>query len=323
MLKGIDIDIDIDIDVAERYHLPGLKSKTVEYASNYSFPKEKLLETFQLAEQVLESEFSEALLHNCEDFLLAIIGTPQDYNKFMRENTENMTAFRLLARVNHSKMAFVNTECRSIWLQEAVTYVRNIKRSIRPRHFLQKLITLLKKVKDATDKGEEPKKFLQRFIRTVVLETDEHMVIANSLKKTLEWDTAQAAEKGAALTWRTKVGDIPGVQGSLTCKKSVEMHLKLMQKANRSLWDTGALSVIWDLLVSPSTVPEAKECFINWMITNFETFNKEERVMLFTNLSQSTDALKDFPGYIHFHTLVCLETCRKSDSDESDSDQDL
>ena len=39
-------------DVAERYHLPRLKTKTVEYAQNFNFPKEKLLETFCLAEQV-------------------------------------------------------------------------------------------------------------------------------------------------------------------------------------------------------------------------------------------------------------------------------
>ena len=41
-------------DIAERYHLPGLKTKTVEYAKNYSFTKEKLLETFRLVELVLK-----------------------------------------------------------------------------------------------------------------------------------------------------------------------------------------------------------------------------------------------------------------------------
>ena len=33
-------------DIAERYHLPGLRAKTVQYAEKFRFPKEKLLETF-------------------------------------------------------------------------------------------------------------------------------------------------------------------------------------------------------------------------------------------------------------------------------------
>ena len=33
-------------DIAERYHPPGLKTKTLEYAKDYRFPHEKLLQTF-------------------------------------------------------------------------------------------------------------------------------------------------------------------------------------------------------------------------------------------------------------------------------------
>ena len=54
-------------DIAERYHLPGLRAKTVQYAEKFRFSKEKLLETFHLAEQVPQPEFSEALFHNCVD----------------------------------------------------------------------------------------------------------------------------------------------------------------------------------------------------------------------------------------------------------------
>ena len=105
-------------DIAERYHLPGLKTKTVEYAINYSFPKKRLLETFRLAEQMPHPLFSKALLRNCEDFLLTILATPRDYNRFMKENSQDNAAFRLLAQVDLSEMAFVNDEFPSRHRQE-------------------------------------------------------------------------------------------------------------------------------------------------------------------------------------------------------------
>ena len=136
-------------------YLPGLKTKTVEYAKNFSFPKEKLLDTFCLAEQVPHLDFSKALLHNCEDFLLTILATPRDYNRFMKENSLDIAAFRLLARVDHSEMAFVNTtESRSHHRQEVLTCIWNIKRSIRPRHYLRRLLNVVKTAKDPADKDK-------------------------------------------------------------------------------------------------------------------------------------------------------------------------
>ena len=61
-------------DLAEKYHLPGLKSKTVVFARSFQFTKENVLETFCLAESTPFLEFSEALLQN---FLLTILATPQ------------------------------------------------------------------------------------------------------------------------------------------------------------------------------------------------------------------------------------------------------
>ena len=96
-------------DLAEKYHLPGLKSKTVAFAKSFQFPKENLLEVFSLAESTPFPEVSEALLQNCVDFLLAILATPSDYDKFVKEHSEETGALRLLARVDFSKMAFVDT----------------------------------------------------------------------------------------------------------------------------------------------------------------------------------------------------------------------
>ena len=70
----------------------------------------------------------------------------------MKENSQDNAALRLLARVDHTEMAFVNTEYGSIRKQEAVTYIRNIRRSIRPRHYLRRLIKLVKIVQDATER---------------------------------------------------------------------------------------------------------------------------------------------------------------------------
>ena len=100
-------------------------------------------------------DFSKALLHNCEDFLLTILATPRDYNRFMKENSLDIAAFRLLARVDHSEMAFVNTtESRSHHRQEVLTCIWNIKRSIRPRHYLRRLLNVVKTAKDPADKDK-------------------------------------------------------------------------------------------------------------------------------------------------------------------------
>ena len=308
-------------NIGERYHLPGLKTKTVEYAKNYRFPQEKLLQTFCLAEQVPHPEFSNALLHNCEDFLLTILATPMDYNKFMRENSQNLAAFRLLARVELCEMAFVIIERRSIQHQKVVTCIRNIKRSIQPRQYLRKLLKVVKTVQD--HKYNMTLGFVE-CCWIIVRQTDFHLVTVNSLKKTMEWDCEQAGEKGTPLTWTTQVGDIPGAERSLSHKKSVEMHLKLMQETNQKGilhgWTWEVISVIWDLIVSPSSVKEAKESMLEWLTTNFVSLNKEARVKLSETLSSCTGVLKGVPGFDRFYK-TCLQHANY-DSDSSDSDSD-
>ena len=309
-------------DIAERYHLPGLKTKTVEYAKNYRFPQEQLLQTFCLAEQVPHHEFSNALLRNCEDFLLTILATPRDYNKFMKENSQDLAAFRLLARVNLSEMAFVNRERRSFQHQKVVTCIRNIKRSIQPRYYLRKLLKVVKIVQDQTQ--DQTTLGFYECCWIIAIQTDFHLVTVNSLKKTMQWDCEGAAEKGTPLTWTTRVGDIPGAERSLSHKKSVEMHLKLMQETNQKGtlrgWTWEVISVIWDLIVSPRSVKEAKESMLEWLTTNFVSLNKEARVKLSEILSSCTGALKGVPGYDRFYK-TCLQHANY-DSDSSDSDSD-
>ena len=152
----------------------------------------------------------------------------------------------------------------------------------------------------------------------ITLQSDFHYVTVTSLKKTMEWDSEQAAEKGTPLTWKTLVGDIPGTGGSLSCKKCVEMHLKLMQETKWKyvvMWE--AISAIWSLIVSPSSVKAGKENLFKWLTTNFVSLDKEARVKLSENVSSCCDAVKDVSGYDRFFK-TCLEYSNY-DSDDSDS----
>ena len=125
-------------DLAERYHLPQLKAKTIDFARSFPIQNNKrLLETFSLAEEL--HVFSE-LFQNCRDFLLTVIATPADYNDFIREHSEDNVAFRLLAQVDHGKM---DTRPNSVQLQQIVSSIRNIKMSIQPRHHLKELLKVL------------------------------------------------------------------------------------------------------------------------------------------------------------------------------------
>ena len=258
-------------DLAERYHLPGLMSKTVDFAKSYQFSKTKLLETFCLAESVRFIEFSEALLKNCDEFLLTILATPKDYSKFMKEHSEESAALRLLARVEHDKMAFVDTRSSSVLMQEADGCIRNIKRSIRPRHYLMKLLSITKKVEgenrwnglDCCWDADPDVPNFEEFRDLIVSLTDSHFVTVNSLKNAMKADAEAAAEEGTLLTWQTKVKD-SGDSETFTHEKSVKLHLVLMDRIRhkkpqewRGMWTWECMSVIWGLIVSPITVPEA------------------------------------------------------------------
>ena len=68
-------------NLVQRYNLPGLEEKIVDYAGNFLYPKEKLMEIASLAEQFhMFTDVSEALLSNCTHYLTTTIETPEDYN---------------------------------------------------------------------------------------------------------------------------------------------------------------------------------------------------------------------------------------------------
>ena len=107
------------------------------------------------------------------------------------------------------------------------------------------------------------------------------------------------------------------------CKKSVEMHLKLMQESQLKgfpiEWEV--ISVIWSLIVSLNSLSDVKESLFKWLTTNFLSLEKEARVKLSETLSLCTDSLKDVPGYDRFYK-TCLEHANYESDDSGSSDSD-
>ena len=133
------------IDLSERFNLAGLKEKTIKHADKvFLFPKERLLEIARVAEEHhVFTDLSEILLKKCTS---AIIESPEDYKELVTEWSkkspeEKSVALRLLARVDHQKIA-VNIDTNR-QAQEVISHVHNIKRLIEPRSRLQKIKTAL------------------------------------------------------------------------------------------------------------------------------------------------------------------------------------
>ena len=73
--------------------------------------------------------------------------------------------------------------------------------------------------------------------------------------------------------------------------------MKLMQETIWKyvvMWE--AISAIWSLIVSPSSVKAAKENLFKWLTTNFVSLDKEARVKLLENVSSCSDGVKDVIG---------------------------
>ena len=79
-------DLFLIADLAERYTLPGLSKETIDYAKVYTFPKERLIPIFCLAEDYhVFAELSQAVMERCAEFLMAILETADDLNNFLKE----------------------------------------------------------------------------------------------------------------------------------------------------------------------------------------------------------------------------------------------
>ena len=191
-------------------------AQTVSYAEDYVFPfrQEQLIDIVKTAEGFHEfAELSEALLGKCSAFLEAVLETPEDMNNFVRElsgkDAEDMgAAFRLLARVDHSRMAYAYNDVRS---QEVISHLRNIIQFVRPRHRLQQLKALLE------SEGPRSKKMLEG-TKLSDFYSDPHedatifglctyVFIDVSLPNSQMKDKEKASQNGVALTLDTLVED--------------------------------------------------------------------------------------------------------------------
>ena len=81
----------------------------------------------------------------------------------------------------------------------------------------------------------------------------------------------------------------------------MELHLRLMRLIQVSKCSWKVISVIWDLVVSPIVLPEAKGMLFTWLSKHFPFLDKEARVKLSGILTFCSDSLKDVPGYDRFY----------------------
>ena len=321
-------------NLAERYHLPGLMSKTVDFAKRYQLSKKNLVETFCLAESLPFKELSEAFLQNCDDFLLTILATARDYSVFVKKYAEEGAVLRLLARVNHSDFSFVDTSEYSILMQEAKTCMRNLKRSIRPHHSLKKLLSNIRIVKEGNTwhpfeyyrMTTEDVPILEEYQELIISLSDSLQVIVQSLKNCMKMDADAAANRGKRLTWKRRMKDSES-QEKFTHQETVRMHLKLLEEIRIEMpgthgidgpaltWE--AISVMVSLTISSKTIPEARECLLDWLSNNFLSLNKEARTRLIETLILPPVA--SVPGFSSgFNQLY--KTCKEYANYDSDDD---
>ena len=277
-------DLFLMEDLAERYNLPGLKQETLEYAKDYIFPMERLMEIFRLAEDYhVFPELSEAVLERCDRFLQAILENPLDLNNFSKEwsakNSEEATAaFRLLARVDHSCMAYAYETPTS---QRVFSHLWNIEVSIQPRHRLQQLKAMLEGDDTARDKFDRAE-----------LDTDG-MLFFSSLKICQMKDKERAALEGVPLTLETLVED------GFTHEMSVRLH---MEMTSLSQFQLGAFDIdtIWKIMFEDEEtkgIPGAQSIILSWFSANSEMIHITGKHRLAEKLRTCDDAVKALPEY--------------------------
>ena len=277
-------------DLAERYNLPGLTGGIVDYAKDCLYPKERLLEIARLAEDFdMFTEVSEALLNNCATFLNTTLETPEDFNKIAKEwsemEDESMgTAFRLLALVDHRKLAYVITEER--WTQKIISHLRHIWLSIQPR-------LRLKQLKMMFDENKE--EFLDGLKRSIkdglIKDCNAFTALSRSLWICQMKDEERAAQEDASLTVDTLVED------GFTHGESIRMHLDMIsqivaeeeESLNKEFFDE-----IWETMIESDSIPGAKSITLSWFSSNPEIINRDH---IAEKLRSSDDDVKGLPEY--------------------------
>ena len=248
-------------DLAERYNLPGLERKTIDYAEDFLFPEHRLIEMAGLAEQfAVYTDVANALLNNCIDYLTTIIETPQDVNKFINqisteEGPSKDVALRLLGRVDFDQLAFVHVNTDLPHKQEIISHLRNINIAIQPRHRLQKLKAILEGAEDG------------QIIGCIRQHSEDGFVFIKSLRICQKKDTEKAALEGIPLKKDTLVED------RFTHEASVRLHLDMLMKTTPKVTrrngqtENCIASAIAKLACD--SIPEVKTLFIDWLIERF------------------------------------------------------
>ena len=275
-------------DLAERYNLPGLSERLVDYARAYLFPRESLLEVAKLAEEFhFFKEVSKSLLDRCALFLTTILETPEDFNTITKEWSEKEgedfgPAFRLLARVDQRHLVYVHGQDENT--QKTVSHIRHISLSIQPRHRLQQLKMLLEMLL-------EP--LTIEVIRDFYDERSAHDILCHSLWVCQLKDVEKAALQGVPLTMDTLV------EGGFTYAESLKLHLDVIKVL--VTWPVGVMrksyvDKIWETMLDEEseTIAAAKAFTLNWFSGNPEIMDRDH---LYEKLISAGDQVKALPEY--------------------------
>ena len=273
-------------DLAERYHLHGLHKKIINHAKDFLFPKDRLVEVAQVAEECyVHTELSETLLKTCADFLLSILESPQDFNNFVQEwsgksGEESGVAFRLLARIDQHDVVYVNHVSHQT--RAAICHLRNIRINIQPRLRLLMLKTMLE---DAEDNPRE------EMMESINANDGDGCVFTDSLWKCQKMDAEKAALEGNPLTLDTLVEE------QFTHETSVRLHLDLIRltTADGQFWDETEIENIWTEMLR--SIPEVKSIILLWLSNNGELFDHVGHHLLAKKMRSCEEALMQLPGY--------------------------
>ena len=278
-------DIFLTMDLALRYNFPGLQEKVLRHAETVFIEKERLLEIAKTAESFhIYTELSEAVLTTCSNFLLAIFETPEHFNDFVskwsgKSSEEADTVLRLLASIDHSKLAYANT---SLQTNKVISHLRNISVVIKPRQRLQSL-------KDMIEAAEGVSK--KNILDTINDHDHEGEVYKHSLWVCQRLDEEKASGEGIPLTLDTLVED------HFTHEASVKLHLDLIRMAllDTQLWDEDLVSFLWKEMLK--CIPEVKSIMFHWFSNNRQILENLGRYLLAKNLMSCDATLKELPGY--------------------------
>ena len=266
-------------DLAQRYDLPGLQGKVKKHAAALLYPRDRVVEIAQIAEQFhVFAELSDILLMNCANFLLAILETPKHLQDFVSEWSsagksaeESSAAFRLLARVDHDDWAFTNTNpwvadtTNSTLISEVISHLRNIEVANKPRERIQRLKDLIA----LCPEGEAKQEVLDAIdsLYTHPAPFMRSLMVCQSL------DMEKAALDGVPLSLETLVED------QFTHEASVRLHLDLMRLNTYSgcMSEENTMRLWKELLRS---IPAVKSVILFWLTENSGLFDREAKWFL-------------------------------------------